>query len=53
MRSKTSTKWYFCKYCNQRHKSFAMALICFDLDMKILKFPKDEKKVNKPVYGSK
>jgi 3-hydroxymyristoyl/3-hydroxydecanoyl-(acyl carrier protein) dehydratase len=45
MKSKTSTKWYYCRHCNTRHKSKAMADLCFDLDMKILE--QKERKLTK------
>jgi len=53
MKSKTTKKWYYCRHCNNRFTSYAMAEICFDLDMKILKNTQNEKKNNIPIDGSK
>jgi hypothetical protein len=36
MKSKTSTKWHYCRHCNSRHRSKAMADLCFELDQKIM-----------------
>ena len=30
------TKNYYCRYCGKMHRTFIMAQLCFDLDMKIL-----------------
>jgi len=35
---------YYCKHCGKKHVTAFMASICFDLDMKILKYDSDEKK---------
>jgi hypothetical protein len=49
MKSKTNHKWYYCRHCNRRFDSLAMAQICFDLDIKILQ----NDKPNKQIPGSK
>jgi hypothetical protein len=41
---KKRKKYYYCRYCGKRYDTFAMAEICFDLDMKILQHTKKEKK---------
>ncbi len=33
MKSKTSTKWFFCRHCGSRFRSAFMARNCFELDM--------------------
>ena len=40
---KRRKKRYYCRYCGKKHDSFAMAELCFDLDMKQLQHPSKEK----------
>jgi hypothetical protein len=46
MKSKTSHRYFYCRHCSKRFDSYAMAEICFELDMQILKF--EERKL-KPI----
>lgn len=39
MKSKTSNKWYYCRYCNSRFRSKFVAENCFNLDMALLEKP--------------
>jgi len=41
---KKKIKYYYCRHCGKRFTSPYMAEICFDLDMKILKYSKNESK---------
>jgi hypothetical protein len=38
MKSRTRHQYYYCRHCMKRFDSYAMAEICFTLDMKILEY---------------
>lgn len=39
--------YYYCRHCGKRYSEYAMAQLCFELDMKLLQNEQNEKPIKK------